>query len=131
MRILHICEYVQGGVATYIRTLLHHDGEQNVYNYLVLSNEKSTHDWPIKQERIFYYYYQRGLVSIYPAMQVIRKIVEKVRPDVIYCYSTWAGVLGRFPLIFKCRRYTRVIYNAHGWAFYVIVQNGKGVFMQV
>lgn len=43
-------------------------------------------------------------------------MVKHVKPDVIYCHSTWAGLFVRLPLFFLPKQY-RIIYNAHGWAF--------------
>ena len=35
MKVLHVGEYVQGGVATYIRTLLDHPDYPEIEDYLV------------------------------------------------------------------------------------------------
>lgn len=115
IRVLHVGEYVQGGVATYIKTLLAHR-EADIEDYLVLARDKSDPDWPLPKERVFFYPYQRGLGSVLPAMRYIIRVIDVVKPDVIYCHSTWAGVLGRFPFLFQSKR-PRILYNAHGWAF--------------
>lgn len=113
MKVLHIGEYVHGGVATYVNSLLHNT---NVDNYLVLSSDKSLHTWPLKDSHIFYYRYKRRIIELVKAIIYINKIVKEIQPDIIYCHSTWAGVLGRVPFFFK-RKKLQVIYNAHGWAF--------------
>ena len=39
MRVLHICEYAKGGVATYLNTIFSRDGEQGIDNYMVLGEK--------------------------------------------------------------------------------------------
>ena len=57
IKVLHVGEYVQGGLATYIQTLLAAK-DPEIQNYLVLSSEKSNHEWCIPDGNIFYYHYQ-------------------------------------------------------------------------
>lgn len=116
MKILHIGEYMQGGLATYAKILFSADGENGIANYMILSDYNSEHNWPLPADRIKYYRYKRSIGSIIPAMRIIHQHINDLQPDVIYCHSTWAGVLGRFPYLF-CRKNVRIIYNAHGWSF--------------
>lgn len=116
MRVLHICEYAKGGVATYLNTIFSRDGEQGIDNYMVLSYYKSEHMWNLSQEKVQYYNYRRSVWSLFPAILKINRCIKKLNPDVIYCHSTWAGLLGRFPYLF-CRKRIKIIYNAHGWSF--------------
>lgn len=116
MRVLHICEYANGGVATYLNTIFSRDGEQGIDNYIVLSDYKSEHAWSLPQEKVHYYHYRRSVWSLFPAMLRINRCIKKLNPDVIYCHSTWAGLIGRFPYLF-CRKRGKIIYNAHGWSF--------------
>ena len=116
MKILHIGEYMQGGLATYAKILFSADGENGIENYMILSDYNSEHNWPLPADRIKYYRYKRSIGSIIPAMRIIHQYINDLQPDVIYCHSTWAGVLGRFPYLF-CRKNVRIIYNAHGWSF--------------
>lgn len=44
MKVLHVGEYVQGGVATYIRTLLEHPDHPEIEDYLVCSDYNSDHN---------------------------------------------------------------------------------------
>ena len=113
---LHVGEYVQGGVATYIKTLLYHPNQPSIEDYLICAYNKSDKYWGIPTSHVFYYHYQRGLQYIPRAMTAIQNCIQEIEPDVIYCHSTWAGVFSRIPLLFKAKTY-RVIYNAHGWAF--------------
>lgn len=116
MKILHVGEYMKGGVATYAKILFSVDGDNDIENYMILSDYNSEHKWPLPADRIKYYNYKRSIGRIIPAMCVIHQHINALQPDVIYCHSTWAGVLGRFPYFF-CRKKVRIIYNAHGWSF--------------
>lgn len=116
MKVLHIGEYAQGGVGTYISMLLQHPEHPEVEDFLICSEKNSEHAWPIPEDHVTYYPYHRSLFQILPAMMAIRKEIERIQPDVIYCHSTWAGLFGRLPL-FLLLKHIRVIYNAHGWAF--------------
>ncbi len=116
MKVLHIGEYAQGGVATYISTLMHHPDEKDIEDFLICSKKNSEHAWPIPEDHVTYYNYHRSLFQILPAMVAIRKEIARIQPDVIYCHSTWAGLFGRLPLLFT-KKSVCVLYNAHGWAF--------------
>lgn len=116
MKVLHVGEYVQGGVATYILTLLDHSNHPEIEDYLVCSDYNSDHSWKLPEGRIYYYPYKRTLGNIPNAIKAIYRVVKHVKPDVIYCHSTWAGLFVRLPLFFLPKHY-RIIYNAHGWAF--------------
>ena len=116
MKVLHIGEYVHGGVATYISTLMDHPRHSEIKDYLICADKNSKKTWPISDEYIRYYHYYRSVTQIPLAMYSIYIAIRDIRPDVVYCHSTWAGLFTRFPLLFTKKKF-RVIYNAHGWAF--------------
>lgn len=116
IKVLHVGEYVQGGVATYISTLFNHPEYPDVDDYLICADKNSETNWKIPSNHVQYYPYHRSLMQIPQAMSAIRKAIKQIQPDVIYCHSTWAGLFVRFPMLFLGKS-CRVIYNAHGWAF--------------
>lgn len=116
IKVLHVGEYVQGGVATYISTLINHPEFPDVDDYLICADKNSETKWKIPANHIQYYSYHRSLMQIPKAMFAIRKVIKQIKPDVVYCHSTWAGLFVRFPMLFLGKS-CRVIYNAHGWAF--------------
>lgn len=116
MKVLHIGEYVQGGVATYIKTLLMHPQHPEIEDFLICSDKNSEHHWPMAEDHVTYYPYHRSLLQILPAMLAVRKEIRRRKPDVVYCHSTWAGLFARFPMLLLGKP-CRVLYNAHGWAF--------------
>ena len=83
MRVLHIGEYVQGGVATYIATLLNHSKNLEIEDFLICSEKNSEYEWNIPVDHVNYYPYERSLLRIFPAMVAIQKEIRRVRPDVI------------------------------------------------
>lgn len=116
MKVLHVGEYVQGGVATYISLLLNHPNHPEIKDYLICADKNSQSTWDISDERIYYYHYYRSITQIPFAIYSIYKAIRDIQPDVVYCHSTWAGLFVRLPLFFLKKNF-RIIYNAHGWSF--------------
>lgn len=117
MKILHVGEYVNGGVATYLRTLL--NGLQkysNIESYLLISEYKSQKNWENITKKVFYYKYKRSIANIFSAIKQIHEVIEKVNPDIIHVHSTWAGLFVRLPYLLKKRK-AKIIYQSHGWSF--------------
>lgn len=117
MKILHVGEYVNGGVATYLRTLL--NGLQkysNIESYLLISEYKSQKNWENITKKVFYYKYKRSISNIFSAIKQIHEVIEKVNPDIIHVHSTWAGLFVRLPYLLKKRK-AKIIYQSHGWSF--------------
>lgn len=117
MKILHVGEYVNGGVATYLRTLL--SGLQkydDVENYLLISKYKSQQGWENITKKVFYYKYKRSIFNIFLAIKQIHAVIEDVNPDIIHVHSTWAGLFVRLPYLFRKRK-AKIMYQSHGWAF--------------
>lgn len=125
VKILHVGEYVNGGVATYLRTLL--SGLQkydDVENYLLISEYKSQRGWENITQKVFYYKYKRSISNIFSAIKQIHAIIEDVNPDIIHVHSTWAGLFVRLPYLFRKRK-AKIIYQSHGWAFLMDTSNYK------
>lgn len=123
IKILHVGEYVQGGVATYIKTLVAHENS-NIENYILCSDYKSEHNWSLSECQVKYYEYKRSVANIPKAIYFIYKVINCVAPDIVYCHSTWAGFFVRVPLLFARKRF-KVVYNAHGWSFLQTVSKWK------
>lgn len=125
MKILHVGEYVNGGVATYLRTLL--NGLQkysNIESYLLISEYKSQKNWENITKKVFYYKYKRNIFNIFSAIKQIHEVIKKVNPDIIHVHSTWAGLFVRLPYLFRKRK-AKIIYQSHGWAFLMDTSNYK------
>ncbi|MCC5464127.1 glycosyltransferase [Pelosinus baikalensis] len=126
MKILHIGEYIKGGVATYIRMLLEfqscHDKIDTVD--LILSRNHSETKWSLSDNHIFYYEYERKVVYIFKAIFQIYKHIRTIDPDIIHVHSTWSGVFVRI-LYFLSYRRPKIVYCAHGWSFLMEISNFK------
>ena len=125
MKILHVGEYVNGGVATYLRTLL--SGLQkydDVENYLLISKYKSQQGWEDITKKVFYYKYKRSISNIFSAIKQIHAVIGVVNPDIIHVHSTWAGFFVRLPYLFRKRK-VKIIYQSHGWAFLMDISKYK------
>ena len=96
--------------------LLHHPAENDIEDYLVLAEEKSDHDWPLAASHIHYYHYKRSMFGALKTIPRLLRFVREIQPDIIYCHSTWAGVMMRLPYLL-IKKKPKIIYNAHGWAF--------------
>lgn len=117
MKILHVGEYVNGGVATYLKTLL--SGLQkydDIENYLLISEYKSQQDWENITKKVFYYKYKRSIANIFSAIKQIHAVIKDINPDIIHVHSTWAGLFVRLPYLLKKRK-AKIIYQSHGWSF--------------
>lgn len=125
MKILHVGEYVNGGVATYLRTLLNGLKKYNdIENYLLVSDYKSQKNWENITKKFFYYKYKRSIFNIFSAIKQIHEVIEKVNPDIIHVHSTWAGLFVRLPYLFRKRK-AKIVYQSHGWAFLMDTSNYK------
>jgi len=115
LKVLHIGEYVKGGVATYLHILFQAPaGEAG--NYLLLARAHSDQAWELPADHVRFYAYERGLRCLPVAVRAVRRAVRDWQPDIVYCHSSWAGAFGRVALMGTVPR-PRVLYNAHGWAF--------------
>lgn len=117
MKILHVGEYVNGGVATYLKTLL--SGLQkydDIENFLLISEYKSQQGWENITKKVFYYKYKRSIANIFFAIKQIHAVIKDINPDIIHVHSTWAGLFVRLPYLLKKRK-AKIIYQSHGWSF--------------
>ena len=117
MKVLHIGEYVKGGVSTYLHALFSGEKPSDIDDYLVLSHPMSDTNWKLPASKIHYYPYVRKLLHIPYAIICIWKMVRRIKPDIVVIHSTWAGVFVRLPYLFLPKGEKKIIYNAHGWAF--------------
>ena len=53
-------------------------------------------------------------LKVIAKVRAIRQEIKKINPDILYCHSSFAGVLGRMAAI---GLHCKVVYNPHGWAF--------------
>lgn len=115
MKVLHIGEYVVGGVATYLNELVAY--QSRFFDvYLMMSDYNSASDFDLEPDHILRYEYRRHPRHFLPAMNHIRKVIQHIQPDIIHIHSSFAGMLAR-SLFFVFPQKASVFYCSHGWSF--------------
>ena len=113
--ILHIAECA-GGVERYLQMLMPRLEKRDFRQYFICSRNYDKR----KYQDVIDGVEQIDMAQTFSPFQIIskvlsiRKIIKRLRPDVVYCHSSFAGGLGRMAVIgLPCK----VVYNPHGWAF--------------
>lgn len=120
MKVVHIAEAFESGVAEYLRTLTNNTpeiehviiyGRHHVYKKIhkLFASNISFVAWPVITTQI-------SPLKDIQALQHLIKILKQQKPfDVIHLHSAKAGVLGRIAnAIIKCKK---IIYTPHGASF--------------
>ncbi|WP_061086463.1 glycosyltransferase [Heyndrickxia coagulans] len=126
MKVLHVGEYVNGGVATYINELLEYQlADPTVEDvFLAISDYNSEMNFNIDEKKIFRYKYKRNIIYIFIALFTLNNIINKVKPDIIHLHSTFAGIMVRL-LFFIKKKDSHIIYTPHGWSFIMDISKFK------
>lgn len=118
MKVLHIGEYVKGGVSTYVNEVIKY--QTNTSNmeevFLMMSEYNSEKELPLVKENVLLYKYERSPKFFIKAIKQIFNYIDQINPDIVHIHSTFAGFFVRFPLFFKRKKF-KVVYCSHGWAF--------------
>ena len=119
MRILHFSQSLLGGPATYFEEIalsqIEVFGKQNV---LFVVPETDRDEIPsIPDECLLgFRFTKRNPYSLARLALFLERAVKDFSPDLVHLHSTYAGVIGRAPLLAGRRGYG-LVYCAHGWAF--------------
>lgn len=113
--ILHIAECA-GGVERYLQMLLPRLEPRNFKQFFLCSHNYDKQKFIAVIDSVE----QMELRQTFSLIQIMRKAIlirnriKKLKPDIVYCHSSFAGGLGRLAAIgLPCK----VVYNPHGWAF--------------
>lgn len=113
--ILHIAECA-GGVERYLQMLLPRLELRNFKQFFLCSHNYDKQKFIAVIDSVE----QMELRQTFSLIQIMRKAIlirnriKKLKPDIVYCHSSFAGGLGRLAAIgLPCK----VVYNPHGWAF--------------
>ncbi|MGG0307053.1 glycosyltransferase [Priestia megaterium] len=119
MKVVHVGEYVQGGVATYVREVLCYQKECEEISdlYLIKSNINSENEFPIDVMNVYNYEYERSVRHFFKAIRTINRIIKHINPDIIHVHSSFAGLFVRVPYLFFSKKNLKIIYCSHGWSF--------------
>ena len=120
MRVLHICESVTGGIATYLNELIPHQisiyGIENV-KLIVASEQLEELTVPLSIIDTFEQLNRRSVPAQWKMARTYSKGVNEFQPSVVHLHSTFAGFWFRLPLLFTQKKPYKIIYCSHGWAF--------------
>ena len=114
IRVLHIAQ-AAGGVDCYIRMLLKYLDKEKFENILICSQDFCETDYAnlvlsFKQIKL-----TREIdLNDLKAIVIIRKLIKKYNPDIVYAHSSKAGAITR---VAKIGLKNYCVYNPHGWAF--------------
>lgn len=117
MKVLHVCEYVNGGIATYLKEIIaFQKQDKRIGEVSVALSQYKSEQLGLRDVAVYHYDYKRSLKNFFKAMKQIQQIIRRVDPDVIHVHSTFAGFFVRVPYFFK-RKKVKIVYCAHGWSF--------------
>ncbi|WP_438499188.1 glycosyltransferase family 4 protein [Alteromonas australica] len=120
MRVLHICESVTGGIATYLNELIPHQisiyGIENV-KLIVASEQLEELTVPLSIIDTFEQLNRRSVPAQWKMARTYSKGVNEFQPSVVHLHSTFAGFWFRLPLLFTQKKPYKIVYCSHGWAF--------------
>lgn len=113
--VLHVIQS-PGGVERYIRSFLKYVDRDNFINILVCSKEYKKEYYVDLVDEFVNINMTREIrfKSDLSSIILIRKLIKKYKPDIVYCHSSKAGAIGR---IANIGIHNKCIYNPHGWAF--------------
>lgn len=119
MKILHVCESLIGGPASYLEEVLPYQIQIFGANNVVVLAPESQRDSIAPSIHCTVETYKRtgrDVRSIMALALAIRKNIKLHNPDIVHLHSSFAGAIGRL-IIRALQLQTRVIYCAHCWAF--------------
>lgn len=115
IKIVHIVQS-SGGVERYLCSFLKYCDRGRYEIILIASNDYKKENYNLLVD-VFENIDMIRDIKIekdFVAIKLIRKLLKKYEPDIIYCHSSKAGALGR---IANIGLHNQCIYNPHGWAF--------------
>jgi glycosyltransferase involved in cell wall biosynthesis len=119
MKILHVTEAWNGGIATYLNTLISAQLENKKISKvsLLYSQEQTKYDFDKSFLEnlgvdLIPYSSSRNPARIPQVCKEIARRINQIEPDVIHAHSSFPGLYVR-----ACRTNIPVVYCAHGWSF--------------
>ncbi|MEE6133336.1 glycosyltransferase [Priestia sp. GS2] len=120
IKIMHVGEYIKGGVYTYLYDVLEQQTKfKNTIVYLVASEYKSEKNYPLEKDNTFFYKYRRTPLYFIYATIYIFILIKKIKPDIIHVHSTFAGLFVRVMYLLRRDKKVKIIYCSHGWSFFM------------
>ena len=115
MKIVHVVECA-GGVERYLEMLVPRLANEGIEQVLVCSHSVNIEKLRGSVKNVIVTDMRQTFnpTEVVRIIKQVRTAIKQVRPDIVYCHSSFAGVFGRLAAIgLGCK----VVYNPHGWAF--------------
>lgn len=119
MRIAHVSEAWNGGISTYINTLIRHQAQDPnvddialIYSPSQVSGGFDVAGYEALGVRLIPYESSRNPLMVLKCARDVRAALRGFQPDIIHLHSSFAGIYGR---VFTPEFPT--VYCAHGWSF--------------
>lgn len=118
MKILHICESLIGGPASYLEEVLPYQIQRFGADNVMVLAPADQRDSIASVNCVVETYRRRGrdVRSILALAFAIRANIKRHNPDIVHLHSSFAGAIGRL-IIRGIHSKARVVYCAHCWAF--------------
>lgn len=115
IKVAHIVECA-GGVDAYLRMLTPRLKSRGVNQLLICSSNYNPAEYEGKVDGIQRVEIVQSFnpVRIVSSVKNVRNILRHYNPDLVYCHSSFAGVVGRLASLWLG---VKVVYNPHGWSF--------------
>lgn len=115
MTILHITDWANGGLATYLEVIC--NDQNKSHKVYILASEDTSEDRIRKRDGFMSLDpYERTIRGMWHALKLSRKHIQTIKPDILYIHSSFAGVFARLATLGLATK-PKIIYCAHGWSF--------------
>ncbi|MBZ9537143.1 glycosyltransferase [Cytobacillus oceanisediminis] len=117
IKVLHVCEYTKGGIATYLGEVLNYQkSNKMITNVSIILSDYQINKEEYTKVKSYFYHYVRSPRYFVNAIKEINKAIIRESPDIIHLHSTFAGLFARVLFLFRKKR-PKIVYCSHGWAF--------------
>lgn len=118
MRVLHICECLPGGPASYLQEVVPYQNHAlgiGAVAVLAPNDQVASLGDAARYVKTFTYRQNsRNILSMLRLFLSVRKAIHLFQPDIVHLHSTIAGAVGRLAVL-GLRKKPKTIYCAHGW----------------